>query len=350
MTTTPKISIIIPVYNVEKYLRQCLDSVVNQTMQEIQIICVNDGSTDGSLAILREYEARDSRIEVIDKPNGGAASARNAGIAQVRGTYMYFVDSDDGIDPTLCEKTYCRLESTGADVVFFYFNEIDALGQEIHFTDSSWFCQWSTATQQASELFNFSCAPWTRVVRTSFFLNLGVRFPEVFLPEDLYMHWVLLANEPRVELIQEKLYHYRRLATSLMGKMGEYVAKDCLACSLIKDYLRNVGKYEQYRTALLVRKLNAAHRYYPNLRKDVQPNAIRWFRESLDEEERDFYRTAPKELLSKTARLFYEMIDGGTKEVVMYYYHVQISPIVQMPERILRQWIIKPIKERLKSA
>ena len=76
--TTPKISIVIPVYNVEKYLRQCLDSVVNQTLREIQIICVNDGSSDGSLAILREYEARDSRFMVTDQPNRGQSAARNA--------------------------------------------------------------------------------------------------------------------------------------------------------------------------------------------------------------------------------------------------------------------------------
>src|SRR5215469_13757361 len=108
----PIISIIIPVYNVEPYLRQCLDSVVNQTMRDIQIICVNDGSPDNSRAILQEYANRDSRIEIIDKPNGGQSSARNAAYPHIRGKYTLFVDSDDWIERDLCEKTYRKAEET----------------------------------------------------------------------------------------------------------------------------------------------------------------------------------------------------------------------------------------------
>jgi len=114
-----KVTIVLPVYNVEPYLRQCLDSVVNQTMQDIQIICVNDGSTDKSLTILQEYAARDGRIEIIDQENQGAGSARNAAIPYIRGKYVYFADPDDWLDVKLCEKTYACAEATGADAVFF---------------------------------------------------------------------------------------------------------------------------------------------------------------------------------------------------------------------------------------
>ena len=120
-TVQPKITIIIPVYNVEKYLLQCLDSVVGQTLQDIQILCVDHSSTDGSLAILEEFAAKDSRIEIIHSKNtgGGPGQARNAGLAHVKGRYIQFVDSDDWLDPTLCEKAYCRLEQSGADIMFF---------------------------------------------------------------------------------------------------------------------------------------------------------------------------------------------------------------------------------------
>ena len=95
MSTTPKVSVIIPVYNVEDYLRQCLDSVINQTLKDIEIICVDDGSTDNSLQIFREYEQKDSRVKVLTQKNQYAGVARNTGMNIARGHYYVFLDSDD---------------------------------------------------------------------------------------------------------------------------------------------------------------------------------------------------------------------------------------------------------------
>ena len=91
----PLISVIVPVYNVEKYLYTCLDSILNQTYSNIEIICVNDGSTDKSRKILEEYRKKDSRIRIVDKENGGLSSARNAGMRVAKGEFYSFIDSDD---------------------------------------------------------------------------------------------------------------------------------------------------------------------------------------------------------------------------------------------------------------
>lgn len=115
------ISIIVPVYNVEKYLKKCLDSLVNQTYSNIEIICVNDGSKDHSLSILKEYEKRDPRIKVIDKENGGLSDARNVGLKHVNGDYLMFVDSDDWIEKTTCEKTVSAIEKYHTDVVMWSY-------------------------------------------------------------------------------------------------------------------------------------------------------------------------------------------------------------------------------------
>ena len=280
-TMNPKISIIIPIYNVEPYLRQCLDSVVNQTLQDIQIICVNDGSTDGSLAILREYEASDSRIEIIDKPNGGPSSARNAGISSVRGKYMYFPDSDDWIDVTLCEKAYYRLECTGADILLFFHRDVPekGLGQFTPLITH----QYPISPSRASDVIDLPGSTWNRVVRTSFFLSFDVRFPEVVLPEDLYMHWIHLTNEPHVELIPETLYYWRRRKGSTADG-GCYCGKAGQAFVLIKNYLKNIGKYEEYRTLMLTQKFSNYIWY------TFHPDAAGWLRESMDEEEMDFLR------------------------------------------------------------
>ena len=119
----PKISIIVPVYNVEKYLRHCLDSLIGQTMRDIEIICVNDGSSDNSLEILHEYASRDCRILVFDQSNGGVSVARNNALKHVRGEYFMFVDSDDWLDSETCEVTYRYAKQKNADCLMFSYTK-----------------------------------------------------------------------------------------------------------------------------------------------------------------------------------------------------------------------------------
>jgi len=114
----PKVSIIIPVYNTEKYLRKCLDSVLNQTLSDLEIICIDDCSTDGSLTVLKEYAALDSRIKIIEfKENKGVSAARNTGIEAATGEYIGFVDPDDYIDFDFYEKLYNKANECKADII-----------------------------------------------------------------------------------------------------------------------------------------------------------------------------------------------------------------------------------------
>lgn len=112
-----KVSVIIPVYNTKKYLEKCLDSIVNQTLRDIEILCVNDGSTDGSGYILEMYAEKDSRIKIINKENGGLVAARKTGVCAAQGTYVGYVDSDDWIEPDMYEKLYEFVEKHNADMV-----------------------------------------------------------------------------------------------------------------------------------------------------------------------------------------------------------------------------------------
>ena len=111
------ISVIIPVYNMEPYLARCLDSVLNSTYRELEILCVDDGSRDRSLEILREYEAKDSRITVVAKENGGVSSARNAGLDRAGGSFVSFIDPDDFIHPQMFELLLQAQQLSGADIV-----------------------------------------------------------------------------------------------------------------------------------------------------------------------------------------------------------------------------------------
>lgn len=125
ITYTPKVSVIMPVYNVENYLRQCLDSVINQTLREIEIICVDDGSSDNSLKILLEYAAKDKRITVIKQNNLYAGVARNAGIAVAKGEYLSFLDSDDFFELNMLEEAYKAIKKEKSEIVFYLYTAYD---------------------------------------------------------------------------------------------------------------------------------------------------------------------------------------------------------------------------------
>ena len=111
------ITVIIPIYNVSKYLKNCLESVINQTYKNLEIICINDGSTDNSLQILKEYKERDERIIIIDKKNAGVSAARNDGIEKASGEYLFCVDGDDYIDEDFFEKFYNNAKKNDSDLV-----------------------------------------------------------------------------------------------------------------------------------------------------------------------------------------------------------------------------------------
>ena len=127
----PIISVIVPIYNVEEYLPKCLDSILNQTFSNIEIICVNDGSTDGSRKVLEEYKKRDFRIKIVDKENGGLSSARNAGMKVAVGEYYSFIDSDDWIDKTMLEKLYENMTTLNTDISICAVHQFDEINQKI---------------------------------------------------------------------------------------------------------------------------------------------------------------------------------------------------------------------------
>ena len=126
MSSNPKVSIVVPIYNVEKYLRQCLDSIVNQTLKDIEIICVDDGSKDSSPEIIEEYVKKDSRVKVITKENSGYGNSMNRGFDMATGEYIGIVESDDYADPDMFEKLYDIAKKNDLDIVksgfYFYYS------------------------------------------------------------------------------------------------------------------------------------------------------------------------------------------------------------------------------------
>ena len=219
----PQVSVIIPVYNVAQYLRQCLDSVTGQTLSDIEIICVNDGSTDGSPAILEEYREKDGRITVISRENGGVSAARNCGMAHARGKYVYFLDSDDFIDPQALENLVRLAEEKAADGVHFAtrpFYESKDLRREHNYDcyfgvrDLPGVYSGVEYVRAARERDGYTAVVWLTLWRRAYLLDSGLSFIEGIIHED--EPFALLADlyAGRIAVLPEALHHYRIRASS----------------------------------------------------------------------------------------------------------------------------------------
>lgn len=216
MNENIKVSVIIPVYNSAQYLTKCIESMLNQTLKEIEIICVDDGSTDESLAIIKNYKKLDSRIKILTQENKYAGVARNNGMRIAKGEYLFFLDSDDFSSDTLLEKVYFKGKDTNADVVFFgakqYHEETNT------YTDANWYFNRKRLPQKdvfnkydvPDEIFNItSVAPWTKVFRREFVQNEKLQYQALKNSNDLYFVMLAECLADRITFVNEDLTYYR---------------------------------------------------------------------------------------------------------------------------------------------
>lgn len=218
----PKVSIVVPIYNVEKCLHQCLDSIITQTLKDIEIICVDDGSTDTSPAIIREYMDKDSRVKVITKPNSGYGNSMNRGFDMAEGEYIGIVESDDYAEPDMFEKLYKIASENHLDVVksgFYYYYSIPRERNEkveivskaregVTFRPATDF----KAPMEMVEFFNIKPTIWSAIYRKDFIRENNIRFNET--PgasfQDASFNFKVMALAKRVQLIRDAFLHYRQ--------------------------------------------------------------------------------------------------------------------------------------------
>lgn len=203
------ISVIVPVYNVAPYLRECIESILSQTHQELEVILVDDGSTDGSGEICDEYAARDSRIHVIHRSNGGVGAARNEGLAAATGEYIGWVDSDDTIDPNM----YKRLLEAEADIAVCAFCRLSPNGVNLR---NFGFNGAYTKPQIMDVIVKLDCGTilCNKLYRRELWEDL--QFPHCRAFDDEVISYSLLARAGSLVVIDEVLYHYRINKSSIM--------------------------------------------------------------------------------------------------------------------------------------
>ena len=214
----PRVSIIIPVYNTDKYLKDCLDSLLNQTLKEIEIICIDDGSTDNSLSILKEYAKIDNRIIILKQNNKGAGVARNYGMSIAKGEYLLFLDSDDFFNENLLYDTVNVGDNTLVDIVVFLFqiykNNNIAYNNETYgvygFIKKNCTNLIFNYHMEPNNFFlNFNPAPWNKLFRHSFIKKHGLYFQNNRRTNDLYFTMTSLISTKKIYFLDKVLVYYR---------------------------------------------------------------------------------------------------------------------------------------------
>ena len=213
-----RISVIIPIYNVKNYIRRCIDSVLNQTFCDFELILVDDGSTDGCSLICDEYAKRDSRIRVVHKINGGLSSARNAGIDIARGKLIAFIDGDDYAQIDMLKDMYETAVNNNADIVAcnFIFEKSELNKENVIFnkTHKSLILDNRQAMECLLKKYYFDNAAWNKIYKRELFID--IRFPEGKLFEDIFTVYKLFSKANKVVYIDKPLIYYVQRSTSIM--------------------------------------------------------------------------------------------------------------------------------------
>ena len=266
MGNDPKVSVIIAVYNASKHLRECLDSVINQTLKEIEIICVNDGSKDDSLEILREYEAKDDRVIVIDKENGGAGSARNKGLEIAKGEYLSFLDADDFFDEKMLENAYDKAKAAQADIMVFGSDQYrDDLNE---FKKVSWVIRAKeipnyrpmNQRQFTDNIFKvFVGWAWDKLFRADFIRENDITFQEIRTSNDMRFVFLAIALAKRIEVDTDIYAHQRRDDPSSLSNTREK-SWNCFheALNSLKEKLIEHGMFDEVKQDYINYTLHAS--------------------------------------------------------------------------------------------
>lgn len=245
---TSKVSVIVPIYNVEKYLSRCLDSLINQTLKEIEIICVNDGSTDNSLEILKEYHLKDSRIKIINKQNAGLSAARNSGLKIASGEYIGFVDSDDWVDLNFFEKLYNSAQKNNCDIAIASIIRINEHKRRKYFEIFSEKIATDIIDKiDLCDIPDYSYV-WNKIYKSDMLKNKNLEFLEGHVYEDIIFSPQALNISNAIVSVPNTNYYYWKTPNSIVTQK-KYEKDIIFAKEFMENYFQKLNiDINQYRT------------------------------------------------------------------------------------------------------
>lgn len=238
-----KVSVIVPVYNVEKYLSKCLETLVNQTLQNIEIIVVNDGATDNSAAIIDSFVSRYPNIISLKKENGGLSDARNYGMLHAVGEYIGFVDSDDYVDFDMYEKLYQKAKEENSDIVECDLHHV--------FPDGSVDTEIGDRIQDKKQMLMMGrSVVWNKIYKRDWLRSTGIIFPKGLIYEDVEFYCKMIPHIRKYSYVDAASIYYVQRGDSINNKQTLKTLDILKVLQNIKDYYVEIGVYEEYAEAL----------------------------------------------------------------------------------------------------
>lgn len=260
MKDSPLVSVVIPVYNVALYLEQCLETVLSQSLSDIEVICIDDKSTDGSLLILRKYLLKDRRMHlIVNDINRGAAYCRNIGMNEATGKYIAILDSDDYFSADMLEKSYTVAEMQNADIICWENYIYDNTNRIVtRFPRKSAYLRHKISKPfRASDIPDMifeicHIASWTKLFRRSFLENCGIKFQELPTSNDIYFGMMVLLLASKIACIEEPFVFYR---SNRVGQISgvvtfeKHLESTIKACVAVKKKMDEMGLFQKYKRA-----------------------------------------------------------------------------------------------------
>ena len=250
-TRQPKVSIIVPVYNVEQYIEACIKSLIAQTLKDIEIIVVDDCGSDNSMDIVQKYAKKDKRIKILKhKKNSGLSASRNSGIDFASAPYLMFCDSDDMYENNMCYEMYNAIEKSGADVAMCGTKIIYEADEQLKKSDDEYYRIKYKATQDITNnlINNCDVSAWNKIYIKEFLKKHDLKYPVGLKYEDAYMFRTYMLCAKKITFVNQKLYNYRRREGSIMNATFKKInssAIDHLKIAIeIFNYMKKYNKYD----------------------------------------------------------------------------------------------------------
>ena len=238
----PKVSVIVPVYNVEKYIARCLNSLVNQTIEDLEIIVVNDGSKDNSEQIIKQFKKDYKNIIYVKKENGGLSSARNFGLIYATGEYVAFLDSDDYVDRSLYKKMYEKAKETNSDYVecdfIWKYPDHEKIDVGFRYKDKK-------------EMFEKArVVAWNKLIKREIIINNKLEFPVGLYYEDIEFFYKLLPYINNFSFVEEPLIYYVQRGNSIVNKQDSRTKQIFKVLDNVIEYYKKIGLYNEYKAQI----------------------------------------------------------------------------------------------------
>lgn len=305
----PLVSLTIATYNVEKYIEESFKSLLSQSFDNLEIICIDDASSDKTPTMLEKFAENDKRVKlIVKKQNEGLAVARNEALDLAKGKYVAFLDGDDLYEMSLFEKAVSVAEKEQSDVVvwdyctFYKESELDELKKQpsdlkrVETTDNVAFLQRPAFT-------------WVKLFRTDFLRELGVKFPFGLTRQDIPVHWHVFTSDAKVSILPERLSFYRQQPGATTAQKGRKLLDIAQIQLEVKKVLDEVGLYHQFKNTYLEQQLNMLHGMYDNVKPEFKREALSLINDQLGEPQTEYINSSKP--MRRQARWFYKDLQGS---------------------------------------